>query len=161
MAPLPRRQPWSSAAEFTQVFDLLFSSNGDPTAQRLAVSRLHAWSIRSPSSFPVSLAATASFVSQLLPPSEDAAERDEADEGLRRRLALSMAITRFVNGLVDPMQQGYYARSIGHIAEELGLPGWFVELRHRATHEDLPGEPVLLEAATQVRTEKALTKSLR
>lgn len=148
--PLPRRQAWSSAAEFNQVFDLLFSSNGDASSQRAAVDRLQAWQVRSPSSFAPSLAATASFVTLLLAPSSAAADAATGDASTQRRLALSMAITRFVNGLVDPLQQGYYARSIAQIAEELGLPSWFVDVRHRATHEDLPGEEVLRHAATQV-----------
>lgn len=56
-----------------------------------------------------------------------------------------------VNGLVDPLQFGIYARSIAAIAVQLGLPAWLVELRHAATHEDLPSLEVLREAARQVR----------
>lgn len=37
------------------------------------------------------------------------------------------------------------------LAAQLGLPLWFVELRHAATHEDLPALSVLREAARQVR----------
>lgn len=36
------------------------------------------------------------------------------------------------------------------LAAQLGLPLWFVELRHAATHEDLPGIAVLRDAARQV-----------
>lgn len=36
------------------------------------------------------------------------------------------------------------------LAAQLGLPLWFVELRHAATHEDLPGISVLRDAARQV-----------
>ena len=63
------------------------------------------------------------------------------------RLAYSMALIRFVNGLVDPEQGGPYARSIAGIAAQIGLPLWFVELRHAATHEDLPALSVLRDAA--------------
>lgn len=38
------------------------------------------------------------------------------------------------------------------LAAQLGLPLWFVELRHAATHEDLPALSVLREAARQVRS---------
>lgn len=58
-----------------------------------------------------------------------------------------MALIRFVNGLVDPAQMGPFARSIAGIAAQIGLPLWFVELRHAATHEDLPGLDVLRDAA--------------
>ena len=63
------------------------------------------------------------------------------------RLAYSMALIRFVNGLVDPAQTGPFARSIAGIANQIGLPLWFVELRHAATHEDLPSLSVLRDAA--------------
>lgn len=62
------------------------------------------------------------------------------------RLAYSMSLIRFVNGLVDPAQTGPFARSIASIATQIGLPLWFVELRHAATHEDLPGLQVLRDA---------------
>jgi len=55
-----------------------------------------------------------------------------------------------VNGLVDPLQAGAYARSIASIAAQLGLPSWLVELRHAATHEDLPSLEMLREAAREV-----------
>ncbi|KAG6331926.1 hypothetical protein ID866_7159, partial [Astraeus odoratus] len=54
-----------------------------------------------------------------------------------------------VNGLVDPLQVGAFARSIASIAAQLGLPSWLVELRHAATHEDLPSLELLREAARE------------
>lgn len=67
------------------------------------------------------------------------------------RQSYATAILRLVNGLVDPLQVGTYARSISSIAQQLGLPSWLVELRHAATHEDLPSIDLLREAAGQVR----------
>ena len=58
---------------------------------------------------------------------------------------------RFVNGLVDPLQQGVFARPIYVLAAQIGLPAWIVELRHRSTHEDLPSLEVLREATHGVR----------
>ena len=66
------------------------------------------------------------------------------------RQSYALAIIRLVNGLVDPLQQGAYARPISSIAAQIGLPSWLVELRHAATHEDLPSLHLLREAATQV-----------
>ena len=65
-------------------------------------------------------------------------------------MSYSSAIIRLVNGLVDPLQLGAYARSIHSIAQQLGLPPWLVELRHAATHEDLPSLEVLRNAAREV-----------
>lgn len=67
-----------------------------------------------------------------------------------RRFSDTPLVFRFVNSLVDPLQTAYFARSISSLAAQLGLPLWFVELRHQATHEDLPGLPVLREGARQV-----------
>lgn len=83
------------------------------------------------------------------------------------RLAYSMTIIRsvpplpsmpiltrqessFVNSLIDPLQTNYFARSMATLAAELGLPIYFIELRHQATHEDLPSLAVLRSAAHQV-----------
>ena len=65
------------------------------------------------------------------------------------RQSYANAITRLVNGLVEPLQLGTYARSIASIAAQLGLPSWLVELRHAATHEDLPSIDLLREATKQ------------
>ncbi|ODV80502.1 Las1-domain-containing protein, partial [Suhomyces tanzawaensis NRRL Y-17324] len=54
------------------------------------------------------------------------------------QLAYAMALIRFVNGLIDPFQQSHYATPMHHIAKTLGLPTFFVELRHMGTHESLP-----------------------
>lgn len=70
--------------------------------------------------------------------------------GYNLRQCYSTAIIRLVNGLVDPLQSGVYARSIASIAAQLGLPGWLVEVRHAATHEELPSLEVLREAAREV-----------
>ena len=67
-------------------------------------------------------------------------------------MSYAAAIIRLVNGLVDPLQLGAYARSIHSIAQQLGLSASFVELRHAATHEDLPSLEVLRDAARQVNT---------
>lgn len=68
---------------------------------------------------------------------------------LSLRQSYAAAVIRLVNGLVDPLQLGAYARSIASIAAQLGLPAWLVELRHAATHEDLPSLELLREAARQ------------
>ena len=65
------------------------------------------------------------------------------------RHAYAAAVIRLVNGLVDPLQAGAYARPITAIAQQLGLPAWLVELRHAATHEDLPSLELLREAGRQ------------
>jgi ribosomal biogenesis protein LAS1 len=62
----------------------------------------------------------------------------------------ALALIRFVNGLVDPLQQGVFAKPIYSLAAQIGLPAWIVELRHQSTHEDLPSLEVLRDATHQV-----------
>lgn len=84
-----------------------------------------------------------------------AVQQDNAsDVGLSSFLSLrqsyATALIRLVNGLVDPLQSGAYARSILSIAAQIGLPAWLVELRHAATHEDLPSLELLRDGAQEV-----------
>ncbi|KAJ1679378.1 rRNA-processing protein las1 [Spiromyces aspiralis] len=60
-----------------------------------------------------------------------------------------MALTRFVNAIVDQEQQGYFAQSIASKAEQIGMPSWLVDLRHASTHEALPAVSVLRTASRQ------------
>jgi hypothetical protein len=62
-----------------------------------------------------------------------------------------MAVTRFVNGLLDPAQQAVHAISMMALARQLGLPEAFVELRHATTHDALPSLAVLKLAAERAR----------
>jgi ribosomal biogenesis protein LAS1 len=87
------------------------------------------------------------------------------DQAQITRLSCAMAVVRFVNGMVDPLQSGEspsldsrdvvsqfigpYARPISHIAASLGIPPSLISLRHRATHEDLPPLPLLRTAIHQ------------
>ncbi|KAK6204813.1 Las1-like-domain-containing protein [Scheffersomyces amazonensis] len=67
------------------------------------------------------------------------------------RLSYSSAIIRFVNGLLDPFQQSTHAIPLHHLAKTLNLPGFFVELRHMSTHENLPSLEIC-----QIACERAL-----
>jgi ribosomal biogenesis protein LAS1 len=69
---------------------------------------------------------------------------------LSLRQSYATALIRLVNGLVDPLQAGTYARSILSIAAQIGLPVWLVELRHAATHEDLPSLELLRDGVKEV-----------
>ncbi|UZJ51297.1 hypothetical protein CBS101457_000617 [Exobasidium rhododendri] len=62
------------------------------------------------------------------------------------RSAYAMAILRFVNSVADTFQTSMYAQSIFQISQRIGLPIWLVEIRHAATHEDLPSLAVLRDA---------------
>ncbi|KAM3084550.1 hypothetical protein ACMFMG_001348 [Clarireedia jacksonii] len=63
------------------------------------------------------------------------------------RAAYSAAFCRFVTGLLDSHQDKRRKSSMYSIAKTLGLPATYVELRHQATHEELPSLPKLRIAA--------------
>ncbi|MBW0562506.1 hypothetical protein O181_102221 [Austropuccinia psidii MF-1] len=136
-----KRLPWSGSDEFIKVFELLYSnldSINQKSFQSLALNHLNAWLIRSPNSLPPSIESTHDLIHSILFKSKNSH---------LHRLALSMALTRFVNNLLDPLQTGLYAKSLAQIANQLGLPLSFVQIRHRATHEDLPSLLNLLQSA--------------
>ncbi|KAG2732992.1 hypothetical protein G9P44_003982 [Scheffersomyces stipitis] len=65
------------------------------------------------------------------------------------QMSYTMAIIRFVNGLLDPFQKANFAIPLHQLAKNLGLPGFFVELRHMGTHESLPSLVMLRIACTR------------
>ena len=162
---LPRRIPWSSLAELDEVCSWVYTDEHDLDSKALAVNRVSnlgvlrtwliffylqiaAWRVITP--LPHALEATLSILTAIL---QDASSQNSTSF-LSVRQSYAAAIIRLVNGLVDSLQVGVYARSIASIAAQLGLPAWFVELRHSATHEDLPSLEVLRTAACDVSTER-------
>lgn len=62
---------------------------------------------------------------------------------------LSNLLIRFVTGLLDGHQDKLRKQSMYSIAKVIGLPATFVELRHQATHEQLPSLAKLRTAANK------------
>ncbi|KAG0046067.1 rRNA-processing protein las1 [Gryganskiella cystojenkinii] len=144
---LPKLVPWHSPAEFIQVHEWFYSEpNEDGTpdirAQECALRRVKAWEARG--KLPHAIDSTASFVQVV--------SRDWTgmltDQELR--LMYSMVFIRFVNGFVDAFQSKNSAKSIAYLAvAKVGMPVWFVELRHTATHDYLPSLTILRSATNQ------------
>jgi ribosomal biogenesis protein LAS1 len=57
-----------------------------------------------------------------------------------------------VTGLLDGFQDKKRKQNMYSIAKEIGLPATFVELRHQATHEELPTLPKFRSAAQRAMT---------
>ncbi|KAL1408187.1 rRNA-processing protein las1 [Vanrija albida] len=139
----PRRVPWASKAELAELYDLIFAPSATDTTRQAALSRMAVY-ISSPSC-PAFLHLLHTLVGALALPFPPPSAHDAAV----LRMTYAMAVVRFVNGMVDPLQTGPYARPISHLAASLGLPPSLVSLRHRATHEDLPPLPLLRRAMEQ------------
>ncbi|KAH9921458.1 Las1-like-domain-containing protein [Fomitopsis serialis] len=142
---LPRRVPWAHIGELEQVCSWIYTDENDLDAKELAVNKLAAW--KAVTSLPHALESAHALLTVTL--HDMALQSQGSSSYLSLRQGYSTAVIRLVNGLVDPLQLGAYARSINSIAAQLGLPQWLVELRHAATHEDLPSIEVLREAARQ------------
>jgi Las1-like len=57
---------------------------------------------------------------------------------------MTMALIRFVNGLLDPLQKRDKSLPLSVLAASADLPTVFVEVRHWGTHEsNLPGAEIL------------------
>jgi hypothetical protein len=57
---------------------------------------------------------------------------------------MTLALIRFVNSLLDPLQKRDKSLPLSVLAADAGLPTVFVEIRHWGTHENnLPGAEVL------------------
>ncbi|KAI1298625.1 rRNA-processing protein las1, partial [Mortierella claussenii] len=144
---LPKLVPWHSPAEFIQVHYWFYpplTDDGTPDirAQECALRRVKAWEARG--KLPHAIDSTAAFVGAVV--------RDWthtcSDQELR--LLYSMVFIRFVNGYVDAFQSAKSAKSIAYLAvEKVGMPIWFVELRHTATHDYLPSLTILRSATHQ------------
>ncbi|KAJ3813060.1 Las1-like-domain-containing protein [Lentinula lateritia] len=141
---LPRRVPWASVGELDEVCVAIYADESNLESKIFAVNKLVAW--KAITSLPHAIESTLSLLSVIV--QDDCSNTSS----LVLRHSYSAAVIRMVNGLVDPLQFGIYARSIAAIAVQLGLPAWLVELRHAATHEDLPSLEVLREAARQSMT---------
>ncbi|KAH7104697.1 Las1-domain-containing protein [Auriculariales sp. MPI-PUGE-AT-0066] len=145
---LPRRVPWAALSELEQVCTWIFSDESAHDSRAKAAGKaltphatqLAAWRVAAP--LPHALESALSFLAAEL-------SDDGRTSALVVRQAYASAMVRFVNGLVDARQYGVYARSIAAIASEIDLPSWFVEIRHAATHEDLPSLEILRDASRE------------
>ncbi|KAL1628656.1 rRNA-processing protein las1 [Neofusicoccum ribis] len=140
---MPRFQvtPWRQPAELLALRDALYLAARED--RQAAVHLISAWKRRAP--LPHALDSTAQLV--------DATLHDDPQSAslLAIRNAYCAAFNRFVTGFCDTVQNSFKKMSMYDMAQELDMPGSFVELRHEATHEDLPSLRRL-----QMATEQAL-----
>ncbi|KAJ0406126.1 hypothetical protein P43SY_008377 [Pythium insidiosum] len=138
---------WRDWHEWQDVHEGLFSD--DVYAQRRAVAHVAAW--RSRGDVPIAVNATAQLVE--IGVHERLAGHHQHAIGATTRshmeisLMYATAIVRCVNGLVDCSQKGTYAMAVSALAQRIGIPLWIVDLRHEATHNQLPSLSVLRFAA--------------
>lgn len=125
---------------------------GDPALVQKGLARVAAWRCRG--RVPLGADIFACLVEiQFRDPCSGArfpplASAQPVDDGALR-LQYAMAIVRLVNGIADAAQKGRTAVSVAGLAAQAGLPRMLVDLRHEATHNELPSLPLLRLAAHQ------------
>ena len=131
-----RETAWYSWDEWKNVGALLYCFS-DCRSQIKGINMINIWKSRVRNgTLPVSVELTATLVAAYLGNSDDITED-------QWRLSMGMAIVRFVNGVTDQLQTGIYAQSVQVIADQIKIPDWIVDLRHEATHSQLPGTDIL------------------
>ncbi|KAA8499460.1 Pre-rRNA-processing protein las1 [Porphyridium purpureum] len=143
---------WQTWDEWEPVCRAFVRWDSDAALAMRAVRTVRAW--RSSRGLPLIVDTTAQLVELLLMNdcSETSLHSDAKVSSLpphATRLALALALTRFVNGLTEHHQRGKYARSVAMIAKGMDLPPLLVELRHDATHKTLPSLDALRFASRQ------------
>ncbi|KAL6700076.1 Las1-like domain-containing protein [Trichoderma pleuroticola] len=110
-----------------------------------AVGRVSMWMQRG--NCPHMVESTALLMAAVLSDDEAAATGNAGASTYAVRAAYAAAFSRFVTGLLDGHQDKLRKQSMYSIAKNIGLPATFVELRHQATHEQLPSLAKLRSAA--------------
>ncbi|KAI1139002.1 Las1-domain-containing protein [Hypoxylon sp. FL0543] len=119
-------------------------STKEEAAKQHAVSRVSMWMQRG--GCPHLVESTALLVAAILSDLNETRARANSSS-YAIRAAYSAAFSRFVTGLLDSQQDKQRKMSMYTVAKTIGLPATFVELRHQATHEQLPSLLKLRSAA--------------
>ncbi|XP_077977612.1 ribosomal biogenesis protein LAS1L-like [Glandiceps talaboti] len=126
---------WINRTEWEYVYKSLYGN--DVNLKKRALERIATWKSRFVSKMPIAIDCTASLVNAVV--------QDELNtiDVHNLRSIYSMALIRFVNMITDKAQTRQYAKPVHIVAEQVGLPEWLVNLRHEATHTELPSLQVL------------------
>lgn len=141
MSPPRRAVPWTCFAEWKWVAEAAFTLD-NPIKLKKAIDIMQIWCIRG--NHPPAVESTLNLLK--LTYSLDHGLIDERSA----RLSLSSIIIRLVNEAVDPGQKGTHALPVSHLAEKINLPRLLVDIRHNATHDELPSLETLLLASKMV-----------
>nr|API64794.1 Las1p [Saccharomyces paradoxus] len=147
----PRIVPWRDYAELEELKVWFYPrSKGTMEDKRQrAVQRVQSYRLKGSQYLPHVVDSTAQITCAVLLDEKETCSRVHQDS-VPIRLSYVMALIRFVNGLLDPTQQSQFAIPLHTLAAKVGLPSWFVDLRHWGTHErDLPGLEMLRWAANE------------
>ncbi|CAI1556173.1 hypothetical protein SEUBUCD646_0K02790 [Saccharomyces eubayanus] len=147
----PRIVPWRNLAELEELKGWFYPRTKDiiEDKRHRAVQRVQSYQLKGSQYLPHVVDSTAQITCAVLLDEKETGSEPHRDS-VPIRLSYVMALIRFVNGLLDPTQQSQFAIPLHTLAAKIGLPSWFVDLRHWGTHErDLPGLEMLRWAANE------------
>lgn len=159
---LPKLATWIDEKEWKEARELLFSQEIEEIREGCSLVRI--WMSRG--KVPTAVESTVNFLQVILSDPEFvdeflAGRRGEEASGEPQesvlnmsanktlRLAYTTAVIRFVNELVDQAQKTAFAASITKLADQLGLPRFFVDIRHDGTHDQMTSLELLRWAASE------------
>ncbi|XP_060231005.1 ribosomal biogenesis protein LAS1L-like [Meriones unguiculatus] len=120
---------WLSRDEWDQVTVYLFSD--DQKLLRYALNRISVWRSRLGNDLPIAISSTADLVRCKLQDISGGLGPDEL------KLLYGMALVRFVN-LISERKTKCANLPLKYLAQEMNIPDWIVELRHKLTHKKMP-----------------------
>lgn len=132
----PKLSPFPDWNEWIHIKNSFASSSIELKMEALEV--VHMWRLRG--RLPHSVDITSQLEEVMI---KDDGSRTE----MELKLLYSIVVIRAVNGLVDPNQQSMFAGSVMTLADNIGIPGWVVDLRHQSTHNVLPSLSCLRSAS--------------
>ncbi|ODV60835.1 rRNA-processing protein LAS1 [Ascoidea rubescens DSM 1968] len=149
----PRLVAWKSEEDLIKLRHWFYDFNEHLDNRKLAINYVNI--LRSRNRLPHSIESTSQLTASIITDSISLNGSDaynyHANAITSVKLSYSMALIRFVNGILDPLQQSVYAIPLSTLARHQKLPQFFVEIRHMSTHETLPDIQLLRDI-----TQKAL-----
>lgn len=138
--------PWRNHSELLSVREWFYSPSAtsdqtDPKSSRRACDQVSAWKLRG--NLPHAVESTWLLTEAVLIDEKPS----EQTPVFAIKASYITAISRFVTGLLDSQQESKYKVSMYTQAQKIGLPALFVDIRHEATHGDMPNLTNLRSAA--------------
>ncbi|KZF26631.1 Las1-domain-containing protein [Xylona heveae TC161] len=134
--------PWRHHSELVKVRAQFYPPpHAQEDERRNAVNLVGAWKLRG--NLPHTVESTALLTDAMLN------DEGTSSSSYSIRATYATAFCRFVTGLMDSNQTKGRKQSMYELAKQVGLPASFVELRHQATHEEIPPLLVLRQAASR------------
>lgn len=135
--------PWIDWQEWKSVVDDAYNEKDDPALYRRALSVIIAWEARDQNLPSGILGLKELIIAKLAKLNRNS---DSLDSMIAYQSTVAMNLVRFVNFLTEPFQTSTHAKAVKQIAHQIGIPDWIVNLRHSATHFNLPSIEILERA---------------